>query len=134
MTDLLAMLVRPAGTSQHIMTLGNGWSTAIERLDDDSYSIEYPAALAELRRILDHGEETSLILRTFTQEISHTLPNGTSIPIKEVRGWCINEGVLHPLSGQQMFDASCTDADTGEPIAPERAVRYIDAYAVELGA
>ncbi|MEV6768781.1 hypothetical protein AB0N05_09170 [Nocardia sp. NPDC051030] len=132
MTDFLTMLIRPAGNSQHILTLGNGWSTAIEQLHDGTYSVEHPAAIDEILRILERGEEASLILRTFTPEIGHTLPNGTSIPIKEVRGWYINEGVVHPLSEQQMFNASCIDADTGEPIPPERAVRYVDAYTLQF--
>lgn len=129
---LLAVLVRPAGHSGHILTLGNGCSTAIEQLPDGTYSVEHTAVINEILRTLEQGGETSIVLRTFTPEISHTLPNGTPIPIKEVRGWYVNKGILHPLTDHQILDASCTDADTGEPIAPEHAVRYADAYAVEV--
>lgn len=133
-TELLAVLVRPAGHSRHILTLGNGCSTAIEQLHDGTYSVEHPAVIVDILRSLEQGEAASVVLRTFTPEISHTLPNGTSIPIKEVRGWYVDKGILHPRTEHQIFDASCTDADTGEPIAPERAVRYSDAYAVEVSA
>ncbi|MEV0467299.1 hypothetical protein AB0I30_19885 [Nocardia tengchongensis] len=128
MTDFLTKLVRPAVHAQHLLTLGNGWSTTIEQLRDGTHSVEHPSVIAELLRILEHREQTALILRTFTPEISHVLPNGTPIPVKEVRGWVISDGLAHPLTERQVFDASCVDADTGEPIPPEQAVRYVDAY------
>ncbi|MGW4352267.1 hypothetical protein ACWELJ_09285 [Nocardia sp. NPDC004582] len=128
MTDFLTTLVRSAGHSRHLLTKANGSSTAIDQRDDGSCYIEHPAVANEVLRILERGEESSLILRTFTPEISHTLANGTPIPIKEVRGWYLDTGVAYPLSGQQMLEASCIDADTGEAIPPEEAVRYVDAY------
>ncbi|XVQ10001.1 hypothetical protein ACQP1W_47060 [Spirillospora sp. CA-255316] len=133
MADILSALTQPTGGSDHILTLGNGWSTAIDQLHDGAYSVEHQAVIDELLRAIEAGEETSIVLRTFTAEIGHTLANGTPIPVKEVRGWHIADGRLHPLSEQQMFAASCTDASTGEPIAPEPSVRYTDAHPIEAG-
>lgn len=127
----MAALTGPTGETCHILTLGNGWSTAIDKLKDGTYTVENPQVVDELLRAVKAGEEGSVILRTFTPEISHTLANGTRIPVKEVRGWYVADGRLHPVSEQQMFSASCTDAETGEPIAPERAVRYLDAHSIE---
>lgn len=132
MNNLISALVRQAGGTRHILTLGNGWSTAIDT--SENYWTEHQAVIDELLRIVQEREEDSVILRTFTREISHTLPGGTQIPVKEVRGWYVNEGSFVPLSEQQMFAASCTDATTGEPIAPERAVRYTDAHPIEAAA
>lgn len=130
-TDFLTSLTQPAGGSRHILTLGNGRSTAIDQLHDGTYSVEHPAVIDELLRAVEAGDETSIILRTFTTETSHTLANGTRIPVKEVRGWYVNEGSFLPFCEKQMFAASCTDAATGEPIAPERSVRYLDAHQLE---
>jgi hypothetical protein len=47
----------------------------------------------------------------------------------------VSEGVgagIIPIDEQAIFSASCTDASTGEPIAPERGVRYMDAYLVKV--
>ncbi|MFC5748976.1 hypothetical protein [Actinomadura rugatobispora] len=133
MTDILSALTQPAGGPSHILTLGNGWSTAIDQLHDGAYSVEHQGVIDELLRAIEAGEETSIVLRTFTAETSQTLANGTRIPVKEVRGWYIADGRLHPLSEQQMFAASCTDTITGEPIAPEPSVRCTDAHPIEVG-
>ncbi|MBP2401770.1 hypothetical protein [Streptomyces syringium] len=41
-----------------------------------------------------------------------------------VRGWGLRDGRLRPLSEAEVFDAYCTDADTGEPVPPEPGVAY----------
>ncbi|MFI8517906.1 hypothetical protein ACIGEZ_08805 [Streptomyces sp. NPDC085481] len=41
-----------------------------------------------------------------------------------LHGWRLHHGRLHPLSEAEVFDAYCTDARTGEPIAPEAGVDY----------
>ncbi len=129
-TEFLAALTTPAGGSGHILTLGNGWSTAIDELHDGTYSVEHPFVVDELLRTVEAGEGASVVLRTFTEETGHTLANGIRIPVKEVRGWYVHGGRFQPLSERQMFAASCTDAATGEPIAPERSVRYVDAHPI----
>jgi hypothetical protein len=41
-----------------------------------------------------------------------------------VRGWSLRDGLLHPLTAAEVFDAYCTDHRTGEPISPEQGVDY----------
>lgn len=41
-----------------------------------------------------------------------------------VYGWRLVRGSLVPLSAGEVFDAYCTDADTGEPVPPEPDVEY----------
>ncbi|MER5987456.1 hypothetical protein [Streptomyces sp. NPDC001787] len=41
-----------------------------------------------------------------------------------VHGWRLTAGSLLPLTAGEVFSAYCTDADTGEPIAPESGVEY----------
>jgi hypothetical protein len=126
---VLQALVVPAGPGDHLVTIGS-WSTSVTVDPDGSIEIENPVVCGRLHRMVIEGDEGGIIVRSFTREISHTLPNGTGIPVKEVRGWHLSDGVFYPLDEQAIFAASCTDAGTGEPIAPERGVRYADAYPV----
>ncbi|GAA2978583.1 hypothetical protein [Streptomyces fulvorobeus] len=41
-----------------------------------------------------------------------------------VHGWRLIRGALVPLTEGEVFSAYCTDADTGEPVAPEPGVEY----------
>ncbi|GAA0931451.1 hypothetical protein [Streptomyces thermoalcalitolerans] len=41
-----------------------------------------------------------------------------------VYGWRLRAGGLVPLTAGEVFDAYCTDIDTGDPIAPESGVDY----------
>ncbi|MBB5935307.1 hypothetical protein [Streptomyces zagrosensis] len=41
-----------------------------------------------------------------------------------VRGWALRDHWLRPLTEAEVFDAYCTDPDTGEPLAPESGVDY----------
>ncbi|WP_031084624.1 hypothetical protein [Streptomyces sp. NRRL WC-3549] len=49
-----------------------------------------------------------------------------------VHGWRLVKGDLIPLSAGEVFDAYCTDADTGEPVSPEPDVEYCAGF--DLGA
>ncbi|MFG2979547.1 hypothetical protein ACGFYY_41995 [Streptomyces sp. NPDC048331] len=48
-----------------------------------------------------------------------------------VHGWRLDRGRLTALSAAAVFDAYCTDADTGEPVAPESGVEYCPGYEVD---
>ncbi|SFY47863.1 hypothetical protein [Streptomyces sp. F-1] len=41
-----------------------------------------------------------------------------------VHGWRLRAGALEPLTAAEVFDAYCTDAETGDLIAPEPGVDY----------
>lgn len=41
-----------------------------------------------------------------------------------VRGWSLLPDGPHPLSEAEVFDAYCTDPDTGQPVPPESGVHY----------
>lgn len=66
----------------------------------------------------------SLILRSFTAEIDEF----THLPIKELRGYILkgdgDDLEFEKLSSKAMFACHNTDAQTGEPLALEQAVRY----------
>ncbi|KPC60139.1 hypothetical protein [Streptomyces chattanoogensis] len=47
-----------------------------------------------------------------------------------VRGWSLRDAWPCPLTEAEVFTAYCTDADTGEPIAPEHGVDYAPGLAL----
>ncbi|MCY0952647.1 hypothetical protein [Streptomyces sp. H27-S2] len=51
-----------------------------------------------------------------------------------VHGWRLDRGRLTALSAAAVFNAYCTDADTGDPVAPEPGVEYCPGYEVDLPA
>ncbi|MFI8343743.1 hypothetical protein ACIF8W_27260 [Streptomyces sp. NPDC085639] len=48
-----------------------------------------------------------------------------------VHGWRLDRGRLIALSAAAVFNAYCTDADTGDPVAPESGVEYCPGYEVD---
>lgn len=61
-----------------------------------------------------------VVLRTTTSDTPET-PDGGD----QVRGWTLRDGWLHPLTEAQVFNAYCTDPETGEPVPPEPGVVYL---------
>ncbi|MFJ7588490.1 hypothetical protein ACIQZO_14110 [Streptomyces sp. NPDC097617] len=49
-----------------------------------------------------------------------------------VHGWRLDRGRLTVLTAAAVFNAYCTDADTGDPVAPESGVEYCPGYEVDL--
>ncbi|WP_141923145.1 hypothetical protein [Haloactinospora alba] len=99
---------------------------------DDGYAVEHSEVLDHLATTLIGGNDAAVILRSFTDKVSHTLTNGTTIPVKRVCGWRVHGGAFHPLEAGQMYTVFHTDAGTGEPIPPEKGVEIVDAWTVDL--
>lgn len=51
----------------------------------------------------------------------------TADQTSEVMGWKLMEFYARPLSASEIFNAYCTDAETGEVIPPEWGVEYVAA-------
>ncbi|MCY9784188.1 hypothetical protein KIK06_09810 [Nocardiopsis sp. EMB25] len=130
---LLCAVLNGLPHDHHLLTLHtrHAMSTAVDRRRGGLY-VEHPPVVERLCAAVDGGGAAALILRSFTGQVSHTLPNGVDIPVKLVRGWTIADRRLIPLDEARMFDAHCTDAASGEPIPPERGVVYTDAPDVDL--
>lgn len=83
--------------------------------------------------LLEHLEEClskhgSIVIRKFlTDKTTVDTPNGPMrLPIKEIYGAFIKDGIVHHLSEGAMQSAYETDAMTGEPLSPEPAVVYCE--------
>ncbi|WP_331446284.1 hypothetical protein [Streptomyces xanthochromogenes] len=48
-----------------------------------------------------------------------------------LHGWRLRQGHLDPLTEGEVFSAYCTDAETGEPLAPEPGVEYRPGFPVD---
>lgn len=77
---------------------------------DEAEALEFTAVLA---LGLATGSPGGLVMRT-------TAP-GTP---DRVYGWRLRANGLVPLTAGEVFDAYCTDVETGDPIAPESGVDY----------
>ena len=130
---LLQALFLDLSDQGHILTLHLGYamSTSITR-HGGVFDVEHPAVVERLHDAVVSGGQGALILRSFTDRVSHTRPDGVNVPVKQVRGWRLDQGTLVPLDEAQMFDAHCTDSASGEPIPPERSVEYTGAPSIDL--
>lgn len=130
---LLCSLFRDLSGDRHILNLSfrHAMSTALDRRGDH-FEVEHPVVIERLHMALTGHTPAALILRTFTDRVHETLPDGTIVPVKSVRGWRVGHRTLIPLDEAQMFDAHCTDAASGEPVPPEPGVEYVDAPYVDL--
>ncbi|WP_306366102.1 hypothetical protein [Nocardiopsis sp. CC223A] len=132
---LLSALLRDLPGRHHILTLHTDRSDSTSVvLHTGGWDIEHPPVVERLSGIVAAGRSAALVLRSFTEETSHTLANGTAIPVKVVRGWRIADHALVPFDEAELFDAHCTDAASGEPVPPERGVEFAPAPAVDLSA
>ncbi|MBE2997701.1 hypothetical protein IDM40_03115 [Nocardiopsis sp. HNM0947] len=130
---LLSALFTDLPHQNHILTLHTGMarSTAIDRRAD-GFEVEHPEVVERLCTALARGDLASVVLRSFTDQVSHTRPDGVEIPMKLVRGWVASDRTLYPLDEAAMFDAHCMDAASGEPLSPEEGVIYTGAPEVDL--
>lgn len=85
---------------------------------DTSEGAEFVSVLAVAVALESHG---GVVLRTST-------PGAPD----RVHGWRLSRGNLAPLTAGEVFSAYCTDADTGEPVAPESNVEYCAGF--DIGA
>ncbi|MFD6949617.1 hypothetical protein A6A08_07290 [Nocardiopsis sp. TSRI0078] len=130
---LLSALLNDLPGRHHILTLHtrHAMSTAVARRGE-GFDVEHPPVVERLCDALADGATAAVVLRSLTDQVSHTLPDGVGVPVKLVRGWSVVDRDMVPLDEARMFDAHCTDAASGEPVPPERGVVYADAPAVDL--
>jgi hypothetical protein len=83
----------------------------------------------ETAAVLDAVESTEFVTVLATA-VALAVPGGivlrTSTPgaPDRLHGWRLHQGEVVPLTEAEVFSAYCTDAATGEPVAPEPDVEY----------
>ncbi|WP_306324264.1 MULTISPECIES: hypothetical protein [unclassified Streptomyces] len=84
---------------------------------DESAAMEVTAVLA-----------LAIVTRRASAVIVRSVATGEEA---RVYGWHLKEEALQPIPAGRVFDAYCTDADSGELSAPEPGVNYCTAPAVD---
>ncbi|OIJ65540.1 hypothetical protein [Streptomyces mangrovisoli] len=121
--DLLARILDTARTGhRHLVCSVTGAPETLVAVlqsdgrDDGTHELDDTEAL-ELTTVLALGLAThspgGLVMRT-------TTPGTTDL----VYGWRLRTGGLAPLTAGEVFDAYCTDIESGDLIAPESGVDY----------
>lgn len=84
---LVGALFRDLPGDRHLLTLHtqHTMSTALDRRGE-GFEIEHPEVVERLYTALTADTPAAVIVRTFTDRLSHTLPDGTTIPVKRVLG------------------------------------------------
>jgi hypothetical protein len=123
---IIRAVLAGAGDGRHHITVATefGSATVVADVRGDSAHLgtDHPALLVWMHLGAAQATQTAagITLRSTTDTDS------------EVRAWLLaTDGDIHPQSEAEVFAACCTDADTGDPIAPEHAVRYCSAYPLE---
>ncbi|MEW1615800.1 MULTISPECIES: hypothetical protein [unclassified Streptomyces] len=130
-SHLLMRLLEAAGTGTHHLVCStpteNDQLLAVLHTHRDSTG---PARLDT-----SEGAEFATVLAV---AIALETPGGvvlrTSAPDSpdRVHGWRLAHGALAPLTAAEVFNAYCTDAETGEPLSPESGVEYCAGF--DIGA
>lgn len=108
----------PTENEQLLAVLHTERGTTGPALLDSGEGAEFVTVLAVGIALESHG---GLVLRTSSP--------GTP---DRVHGWRLTRGSLVPLTAGEVFSAYCTDADTGDPVAPESGVEYCAGF--DIGA
>ena len=108
----------PTENEQLLAVLHTAGDTTGPARFDSSEGAEFTTVLAVGVALETQG---GVVLRT-------TAPDAPD----RVHGWRLHRGSLLPLTAGEVFNAYCTDADTGEPVAPESGVEYCAGF--DLGA
>ncbi|MFG3286657.1 hypothetical protein [Streptomyces sp. NPDC048111] len=84
---------------------------------DERETAEFVSVLAAGIALHSAG---GLVLRTCEPDVPDRL-----------HGWRLHRGRLDPLTTGEVFSAYCTDAETGEPLAPEPGVEYRPGFPID---
>jgi hypothetical protein len=91
-----------------------------------------PAVIDRLLWLYEHAERATyaVVLRSYTGEKVVYSAGSEGVLVQRIRGWIVTEGDWRGVPAAQLFNAMCTDPKTDEPIPPEPAVDYLDAWPV----
>lgn len=129
MKPIEKIISKTENPSTHILTAvfhKGGGSSGVFVSGDGGIEYEYPDLIENVNEAILNGETVALNLRTFDHSRKVVPPWNADIkiPMKVVRGWKAEDGVISPISEKDMFDAHCVDSETGEIMPPEETVEY----------
>ncbi|WP_256107468.1 hypothetical protein [Streptomyces sp. ODS05-4] len=132
---LLALLLDAAGPGSHHLVC----SVPADEQLIAALTAEHPAGSPAARAPAAHDPaEAARFTTVLAAGIALGVPGGlvlrthTPDAPDRVHGWRLEAGALHPLTAAEVFNAYCTDAETGEPIPPESHTDYRPGFPVVL--
>lgn len=129
---LLRALFSPveAGTAHQLIIEDHG--TAVVVGPGQRLEVADPTVVDRLLWLHEHADRSTyaVVLRSYTGEQITYNPAAAGVLAQRIRGWIITEGEWKPVTAAQLFNAMCTDPETDEPIPPEPAAEYLDAWMV----
>lgn len=105
---LVCSVSGPPETLVSVLHAGDGTEGAVEL--DEAEALEFTSVLALGLATRSPG---GLVMRISAPDAAD-----------RVHGWRLRGGDLEPLTASEVFDAYCTDAESGDIIAPESGVDY----------
>jgi hypothetical protein len=91
-----------------------------------------PGVIDRLLWLHEHADQVTyaVVLRSYTGEKVVYSAGSEGVLAQRIRGWIVTEGEWKAVTAGQLFNAMCTDPETDEPIPPEPATEYLDAWPV----
>jgi hypothetical protein len=105
---LVCSVSGPPETLVSVLHADAGTDTTVEL--DEAEALEFTSVLA--LGLATHSPG-GLVMRTSAPDTPD-----------RVQGWRLRAGELEPLTASEVFDAYCTDAETGDLVSPESGVDY----------
>ena len=130
--ELLRALFAPidAGTAHHLIV--EDYCTVVVVGPERRLEVADPSVVDHLLWLhANAGHATfAVVLRSYTGMQIVYSPGAEGVLAQRIRGWLVTAGEWRPVSAAQLFNAMCTDPETEEPIPPEPAAEYLDAWEV----
>ncbi|MFC0849558.1 hypothetical protein ACFH04_38440 [Streptomyces noboritoensis] len=122
-STILTRLIEAAGPGLHHMVC------SVQAQQEHLIAVLHAEGRGDAPALLDETDVAEFVT-VLAAGIAQHSPGGlvlrttaTDAPDR-VHGWRLHEGRLLPLTAGEVFSAYCTDADTGDPVAPEPGVDY----------
>jgi hypothetical protein len=128
-----------AGTAHHLIV--EDLCTVVVVGPERRLEAAEPSVVDRLLRLQENAHDAdsatfaatfAVVLRSYTGMQVVYSPGSEGILAQQIRGWIVTGGEWRPVSAAQLFNAMCTDPETEEPIPPEPAAEYLDAWPVAL--
>jgi hypothetical protein len=118
------------GSGSHELTVAAGGvghtSFHTDPTGRTTLAVEHSDLLEYVTSRIRASDTFTLVLRTVEVGARYRTPDG-GIPYTAVRGWVVTDGEIHALTGQEVWEASYRDSESGEPLDPEADIHYVDA-------
>jgi hypothetical protein len=129
---LLRALFAPvaAGTAHHLIV--EDFCTVVVVGPECRLEVADPSVVDHLLWLHENAGHAAfaVVLRSYTGVQIVYSPGSEGVLAQRIRGWIVTAGEWRPVPAPQLFNAMCTDPETEDPIPPEPAAEYLDAWPV----